>query len=376
MKLFGKGRAQTHVCPVCAYLKLPFKPYKQWPPPPDLELTPPYEAQLGKPSHEACPQCGFVFGKEDTSFEEYRYAWGGRGRPWADPSVAPPEDERRFAILGPGTYEGFDRPGLGEEVPEQLLVQAQRLEAAEDVMGLRRLVTRLARDGITGYDVVAIGGFAGSSWDFLGFDVDVQGLSALRHREEARSPYFSERLNEHGLLADFADVHKFAIAVSPDALLPIGRLRRSAVTPGDRLWYTIGNEHNPGDPFGRIVLTVEADGTAALEHYGGRNGSGTWTARVDTDVIARIRAELGRSTFPEVAREPIPAGSGLRQLEVVTDDEPEYVLMGDRQGQRLDGYKEAFALLDAIAIRITTGAYERGDDALDATAITDVRQIT
>lgn len=83
-------------CPVCGYPKLTAKPYERWPPPPGVELHPPYENQLGRPSYEVCPQCGFEFGNDDnpgtaapTSFEEYREEWIAHGRPWFDPSVEP-----------------------------------------------------------------------------------------------------------------------------------------------------------------------------------------------------------------------------------------------------------------------------------------------
>jgi rubredoxin len=51
-----------------------------------IELVPPYEDQLGRPSYEVCPNCGFEFGNDDnpgnappSSFEEYREEWRGSG---------------------------------------------------------------------------------------------------------------------------------------------------------------------------------------------------------------------------------------------------------------------------------------------------------
>jgi hypothetical protein len=80
-----------YACPVCGYVGLEVKPYALWPPPPDVELRPPYEDQLGRPSYEVCPRCGFEFGNDDNpgtaepeSFEEYRRAWEASGRPWFD----------------------------------------------------------------------------------------------------------------------------------------------------------------------------------------------------------------------------------------------------------------------------------------------------
>lgn len=75
-------------CPVCGEAGLAAKPYETWPPPSDLELSPPYEDLLGPPSYEVCPNCGFEFGNDDnpgtappTSFEDYRIDWEHRGRP-------------------------------------------------------------------------------------------------------------------------------------------------------------------------------------------------------------------------------------------------------------------------------------------------------
>lgn len=78
-------------CPVCSYPHLASAPYATWPPPEDLQLTPPYENQLGTPSYEVCPRCGFEFGNDDnpgtaepSTFEEYRLEWIDEGRPWFD----------------------------------------------------------------------------------------------------------------------------------------------------------------------------------------------------------------------------------------------------------------------------------------------------
>jgi hypothetical protein len=257
------------------------------------------------------------------------------------------------------------RPALGDEVPEDTRARARELEAELDIPGLRSLLTGLARDGLGGHDIVALGQFAGSGWDFLGADIEVDGRSALR------DPRWSERLNEHGLLSNRADADAVLEALGGGELVPVRRLRRSAIEPGDRIWYTIGNEHSPSDPFGRIVLTIEDDGAAELELYS-RQGSGAWTGQVDRGVLARIRDELARSAFPEVPQEPIPAGSAMRQLEVVTGDEPQYAMLAERQGKQLDGYKQAFALLDSLAVQLSSGAYRGATDTLGEAAVTGV----
>ena len=79
-------------CPVCGAAELTTKPYATWPPADDASLTPPYENQLGMPSYEVCPRCGFEFGNDDnpgtaapTSFEEYRDEWVAQGSPRFEP---------------------------------------------------------------------------------------------------------------------------------------------------------------------------------------------------------------------------------------------------------------------------------------------------
>lgn len=81
----------TFTCPVCHYSGLQSPPYATWPPPDGIELSPPYAAQLGRPSYEVCPMCGFEFGNDDdpgtappTSFDEYRASWISEGRPTFD----------------------------------------------------------------------------------------------------------------------------------------------------------------------------------------------------------------------------------------------------------------------------------------------------
>ena len=78
----------TFVCPVCGADELTAKPYEMWPPVDSHELSPPYEDQLGRPSYEVCPSCGFEFGNDDNpgtgepiSFSEHLRQWKARGSP-------------------------------------------------------------------------------------------------------------------------------------------------------------------------------------------------------------------------------------------------------------------------------------------------------
>ena len=73
---------------MCGEAELTVPPYATWPPPPGVALTPPYEDQLGRPSYEVCPNCGFELGNDDNpgtaspvSFDEYLAEWKARGSP-------------------------------------------------------------------------------------------------------------------------------------------------------------------------------------------------------------------------------------------------------------------------------------------------------
>jgi hypothetical protein len=76
----------VYECPVCGNRGLTVKPYEHWPPPPTFDETwTPYEDQLGRPSHEVCPTCGFEFGNDDNpgtgtplTFADYRADWMSR----------------------------------------------------------------------------------------------------------------------------------------------------------------------------------------------------------------------------------------------------------------------------------------------------------
>jgi hypothetical protein len=90
----------SYTCPVCGYDGLTVPPYENWPPPKGMELSPPYEDLLGRPSYEVCSQCAFEFGNDDnpgtglrpSSFQEYRAEWEAEGRPWFDKKAMPGTD--------------------------------------------------------------------------------------------------------------------------------------------------------------------------------------------------------------------------------------------------------------------------------------------
>jgi hypothetical protein len=111
--------------------------------------------------------------------------------------------------------------------------------------------------------------------------------------------------------------------------------------------FTLGNEHNPSDPFGRVVITIDGD-AVTLEHYS-RAGDATYTADLGPGVAAEITAALERGGFPDVPPHEIPAGASLRRLEV----DGRSATVEDFFGRQLEGYKDAFAILDSLTLQLT-----------------------
>lgn len=113
----------TRTCIICGYDDLRAKPYEIWPPPEGVELTPPYENQLGAPSYLVCPLCGFEFGFDDnpgtgpgTSFDEYRARWTACGRkPFANGKYLPEGHPDRTYVEDTSlkTYTGSVWKGAG-----------------------------------------------------------------------------------------------------------------------------------------------------------------------------------------------------------------------------------------------------------------------
>ena len=88
----------TYICPVCGYNGLDTPPYKNVINPPYKDgIKPPYVIDLGDPSYDVCPCCGFEYGNDDNpigtvagdSFEEYRKKWITNGAKWFDEKLKP-----------------------------------------------------------------------------------------------------------------------------------------------------------------------------------------------------------------------------------------------------------------------------------------------
>lgn len=113
--------------------------------------------------------------------------------------------------------------------------------------------------------------------------------------------------------------------------------------------YSIGNENNPADPFGRVALRISAAGAAQLEHVS-RAERRTWTAIVRPEALHQLRAALAASGFPTVPPGlPVP-DSAVRTLTVGST-----TALVEPKVAGLAFYADAFALLDAIADEISGG---------------------
>ncbi len=127
--------------------------------------------------------------------------------------------------------------------------------------------------------------------------------------------------------------------------------------PARTLSYSVGNEHNPGNPWGRSELTIGPDGRARLDHYFSRQpGSGAWTGQVAAAAMAALWAALDRAGFPDVpAFQPV-AGATLRALTVLIGDTERTALVDWHEAPSLPGYAEAFDLLDGVVRQLSGGS--------------------
>lgn len=122
----------------------------------------------------------------------------------------------------------------------------------------------------------------------------------------------------------------------------------------DRIEYDSGNENNPGNPFGRTVLAIDALGVARLDntHVGKHR---KWQAVVDPAVLARLTTDLTLSGFPQAPLLRIPAGSSMRCLAVHGKMSGQ-VMLPWRGAMTVRGYDLAFAALDSLIYQISERA--------------------
>jgi hypothetical protein len=119
--------------------------------------------------------------------------------------------------------------------------------------------------------------------------------------------------------------------------------------PAWTLSYSVGNEHNPANPWGRSELVIGPDGFARLDHYFSRKpGAGAWAGLVDAGALAVLWAALERAGFPDVPEFRPVADATLRQLTVQSGETRRTALVDWHIAPSLPGYGEAFDVLDGI----------------------------
>ena len=123
------------------------------------------------------------------------------------------------------------------------------------------------------------------------------------------------------------------------------------------LIYRVGNENDPGDPWGRSKLVIQPDGSARLDHVFSRvRQVGAWTGRVDAAALEALWSALRQAGFPAAPNTPLIPGASPRQLTVEADGVSEHATIGYHQASKLPGYAEAFDLLDAICRQLSGDA--------------------
>ena len=122
--------------------------------------------------------------------------------------------------------------------------------------------------------------------------------------------------------------------------------------------YSVGNEHNPGDPWGRSELVIHADGSARLDHHFSRGRQPrAWAGHVSATALNELLAALDRAGFPVVPPAPaLPPGAALRRLAVEADGVARQALVSWHRTPSLPGYAEAFDLIDAVIRQLSGDA--------------------
>jgi hypothetical protein len=119
----------------------------------------------------------------------------------------------------------------------------------------------------------------------------------------------------------------------------------------DRIYYQVGSEHNPGDPFGRSDLVIEVDGRARLLQHT-RAGQSAWTGVVAASVLDELWRALEEAGFPDFPRHPVPGGSAIRDLNV-GGPEGKSAYIAYHAAESMPGYSAAFWILDSIIRQIS-----------------------
>jgi hypothetical protein len=120
--------------------------------------------------------------------------------------------------------------------------------------------------------------------------------------------------------------------------------------------YSVGNENNPGDPWGRSELVITPGGNARLDHHFSRvHRIAAWRGQVDPDALAVVWAGLDLAGFPAEPMSQFVAGATLRRLAVQSDGIERRAILDWRNALELPGYAEAFDVLDGVIRQLSGG---------------------
>ncbi|MDA0179051.1 hypothetical protein OJ997_01995 [Solirubrobacter phytolaccae] len=177
-------------------------------------------------------------------------------------------------------------------------------------------------------------------------------LNAFLHAvRDASDEWFNDSADDFG--ARYADM------VSDDGIwLPAAA---ADGPPTDvSIFFAVGDERSPSDPWGRIALTIGKDGVAYLEHLMGGDRR-MWSGRMDPAQIEEIKALAVRGGFPWPPQGVMPVmGSIVFELELPELDDSRSLMMSLRDAAAVDGYREAVDALQAFARELSEGRYQRG----------------
>ncbi|GAA3337147.1 hypothetical protein GCM10020358_12350 [Amorphoplanes nipponensis] len=126
-----------------------------------------------------------------------------------------------------------------------------------------------------------------------------------------------------------------------------------------RYRYSVGNEHDPGDPWGRSELVIEPDGVTRLDHHFPVSpGPRSWTGRIPPAAVRALWRGLEQAGFPAGPASPPPAGSALRRLTVETPRGAVGVVLPWNLAASAEGYAAVADLIDGVISQLTGGAVD------------------
>ena len=124
--------------------------------------------------------------------------------------------------------------------------------------------------------------------------------------------------------------------------------------------YSVGNEHNPADPWGRSELVIHSDGSARLDHYFSMGGEPrAWFGYVDAAALDEMLTALDQAGFPPFpGATPAPPDTTFRRLALEADGTVQQGLGSWDDPVLPPGYAEAFALIDAVIRQLSGDAVD------------------